>query len=73
MMIKKVALVVGLFLVVDRVMYHKLGQASQKDKYALSTVSKSSLHEIAAKRKKMRERIVAHAKQFFHVEKRHAV
>ena len=69
-MIRKVALVVGLFLVVDRVMYHKLGQSSQKEQYALSSVSKPSLHEVAVKKKKMRERIFAHAKQLFSTEKR---
>lgn len=64
-MVRKVALVIGLFLVVDRVMYHKLGKNSQKEQYALSSVSKPSLHEVATRKKGKRERIVAHAKQFF--------
>lgn len=64
-MIRKVALVISLFLIVDRVMYHKLGQNSQQEKYALTTITPSPLHEAAAKRRKMRERIVSHAKALF--------
>jgi hypothetical protein len=64
-MMRKVMLVISLFVMVDRVMYHKLGQSSQQEKYAQVTLSTSPLHEAAAEKRKMRERLVAHAKAFY--------
>ena len=64
-MMRKVMLVISLFVIVDRVMYHKLGQSLQQEKYAHATISTSPLHEAAAKKRKMRERIVAHAKALY--------
>jgi len=61
-MIRKVVLVISLFVIVDRVMYQKLGQNSQQEKYAHTVILTSPLHEAATKKRKMRERIVAHAK-----------
>ncbi len=61
-MMKKVVLVISLFMLVDRVMYQKLGQSSQQEHYAHAIISTSPLHEAAAKKRKMRERIMAHAK-----------
>ncbi len=66
-MMRKVVLVVSLFVMVDRVMYHKLGQSLSQEKYAHAALSSSPspLHEAATKKRKMRERIVAHAKAFY--------
>ena len=64
-MMRKVVLVISLFLIVDRHMYHKLGQSSQQEKYAHTTINTLPLHEAAAKKRKMRERIVAHAKSLY--------
>lgn len=68
-MIKKVALVVGLFLVVDRVMYYKLGQtAATQEKYVLSAPAKS-LHKLAKQERKVRRRFALYARYFFDSKK----
>jgi hypothetical protein len=64
-MIRKVVLVISLFVIVDRVMYHKLGQNLQQEKYAHTTISTSPLHEAALKKRKIRERIIAHARALY--------
>ena len=63
-MIKKVVFVVGLFLVVDRVMYYKLGQTTQQEQYALSSPSMTSLHKLAKQERSVRKRVVLYAKQW---------
>lgn len=62
---KKVVLVISLFVFVDRAMYHKLGQNLQQEKYAHATILVSPLHEEAVKKRKMHERIVAYARAFY--------
>ncbi len=67
-MIKKVAFVCSLFLLVDRVMYYKLGQAAHKENHALSSHVKP-LHHFARKERQVRQRIALYAHELFHTKK----
>ncbi len=68
-MIKKVAFICSLFLLVDRVMYYKLGQsAAHKENHALSAHVRPLRH-LVRKERHMRQRIAFFARELFHVKK----
>ncbi len=63
-MIKKVVIVVSLFLCVDRFMYYKLGQTVADTAQIVSTAELSSSHHKAgAKKKSLRSTLLRYAKR----------
>lgn len=64
-MIKKVALVLGLFLVVDRIMYYKLGQTKAGEQQALAMHTTKPLHQLAQQEKAIRKKFVSLTRTFF--------
>ncbi len=71
-MIKKVALVVGMFLVVDRVMYYKLGQTTTAQEKYVFSAPVQSLHKLAKQERKVRRRFALYARYFFDGKKANA-
>ena len=61
-MIKKVAIIMSLFLVVDRFMYYKLGQFSQQEKHLITVAHSKSAQDII-KKKRMAKVLLSQAKK----------
>ncbi len=62
-MIKKVVIVISLFLCVDRFMYYKLGQTVAETAQTISTAEVSSVHKAGMKPKRLRSTLLNYAKR----------